>query len=104
MEIDTVKLILSDVESRIFWVKQFGEYDEFNYKESEFYKHDYALFHVERSYNEWVSLTAWAVHNYAWNKRLEIEFRKVAPTHSLLVDGLVKRITELTTIIGEINK
>ena len=104
MEIDKIKLILPDLDIRLFWFKQFGKYDEFNYKESEFYKHDYSLFHVERSFTEWIHLTAWAIHNYTWNKRLEIEFLKVAPTSSQRVDNLVKIVTELTTIIEEINK
>ena len=97
-----VCLILQDRESREFWLRQFSNYDEENYKESPFYQHDFNLFHVERSYNEWLYLTAWAVHSYAWNKRLEIEFRKVAHPLSLPVDNLVKILRELIRIVEEI--
>lgn len=97
-------MILTDIESREFWIRHFGNYDESNYKESAFYKHDYSLFHVERTYSQWCDLTAWAVYSYVWNKRLTYQFSKVVPTHSLPVVNLVKVIRELTTIIEEINK
>ena len=101
---NVVKMILPDIESKAFWIHHFGNYDETNYKNSPFYLHDYNLFHVERSYDDWVHLTAWAVYQFVWSKRVEREFTKVAPTLSHPVDDLVKAIRQLTTIIEEINK
>ena len=101
---NVLKMILTDIDSRTFWVRQFGEYDETNYKNSPFYQHDYNLFHVERSFSEWIYLTAWSVYQLVWNKRLEMEFAKVSPTLSQPVDNLVKVIRQLIELMNEVNK
>lgn len=97
-----VSVILNDRESREFWIHHFGMYDESNYKESPFYQHEFNLFHVERSYEKWVYLTAWAVHSHFLLKNIERQVKQVSLPHSLPVDNLVKILRGLIRILEEV--